>query len=226
MKTLMYVIFVAAIVLCASAGSVLAADIIANGSFESPDVASNSYTNTVPTGWNYDGLPLSYGCFLHVDTYGLPTPIPDGTQAVSMCGWAYNRFWQNTGVKYEAGKTYTLSFSLGKSAQEDALHTQAHLMYSTDPVDWGGGYDAARVSYYDADIALGQWNNKSISVTMTPGHDAIGKYIVLWFNVMEPQHSYTYFDNVQLAAVPEPSALLGLGSGLMGLVGFAVRRRR
>jgi hypothetical protein len=228
MKTFMYVISVAAIVLCASSGSVLAANLIQNGSFESPDVASNSYTNTVPDNWNYGGLPLSYYCFLHVDTYGLPTPIPDGTQAVSMCGWAENRFWQNTGVQFEAGKTYTLSFSLGKSAQEDAFHTQAHLMYSTDPYDWGGGYDAARVDYYDADVTLGQWNNKSIEVTIAPGSDAVGKYIVAYFNVRTAQTSYTYFDNIQLTTptVPEPSAMLALSTGLLGLIGFAGRRRR
>ncbi len=124
--------------------------------------------------------------------------------------------WQNTGEKFIAGATYTLSLEATAATSGSGLY-----LYLTDhdPMEGPDLGTSLVVDYFDVPDTDFSWNEYTTSYTATA--DDAGKDIIL----AAYGRSATYIDDVQVVSTaPEPSSLTLAGIGLLGLL--LVRRWR
>ena len=124
----------------------------------------------------------------------------------------------------EANTTYTVSAMVRKAAGAGSGFLK--LGFNSNPTDENGTN-----SYFSGPqfFAGDTYQRYYFSVSSTDHPEIVGRYISVWLNTDASDWSnYQDWDDVQLTAttVPEPGSLAALGAGLMGLVGFAARRRR
>lgn len=192
------------------------ANLLSNGSFESPDLGAGAhYSVAAPTSWT-GTAPLGYAIFNTIGG-GLSSILPvaqDGNQYLS------------TG-----SRTVTQGFIIGTAG--DFLLT----WYDNSTVQLGNNNESYGVRVIDSassDVANqvftitrpadGVWFQRSINLTGL----AAGNYSL----IIGAATSATYFDNVVLdaVAVPEPStylagALLALVCGVLGVRSLRSRKQ-
>jgi hypothetical protein len=205
----------------------LRADSIVNGSFESPVVPVGGFTNfasgsTGITGWTVigaaGGVSIVSGTF---SQNGISFPAENGTQWLDLTGDGTN---SNEGVQQTfastAGTQYTLSFWVGN------VNNPGGIFGTTSTVDvlLGG---APLITATNANTTTGTQTWDQFTTTFT----ATGSTSTLAFINGDPSlDNSNGLDNVAVNAsggpspVPEPSTLLLLGSGSLGLVGWARKK--
>lgn len=94
------------------------------------------------------------------------------------------------------------------------------------------GYDMPttyQVTIRKGEAVLGQWMQADMWVgASTPAAGIVGK-VGFWYTYDSMVGSFpesTDDFTVTIGPVPEPGSMLALGSGLLGMLGFAIRRRR
>jgi hypothetical protein len=219
MKTMLHkfaaVALAATLVMVLLAAQAFAATILSE-SFETPEQAGISWnTQKQPAGWGFSGVQR----FL-IDTVDWPvmgTP-PDGTQFETVYA---GYIWTNTGVQIALGTTYTLT-----------AWTNTELP-QTNGIAFGL-YAANDNTSLGINVGLGvypsggrgtPWIQRTVTYTGDSAHAGQYLAVLLGDNGLG---QYACYDKVSITtpdSVPEPSSLVAMAIGGLGLIP-ALRRRR
>lgn len=222
---------------------------ITNGDFE------NGLSGWTTGHWGSKDLPAQAFGTLYAYEFNNSTPVGATTvnpYAGTSVGWARTnarpseQIWIYVSqiVTVPAG-TYTVANAAWKAIAyhpEPTTKRVAAMFLVRKDGQIGSAYDPNNASTYVfrstawCDASLGNWIDKSLasgsSFTTTTGQvqfilayqDLTGDRDANW-----PEYAYAGFDNVVFTTnepIPEPSSLLALGSGFLGLAGFVIRRRK
>jgi Protein of unknown function (DUF642)/PEP-CTERM motif len=211
-------------------GLPLRADSIVNGSFETPVVPVGNFTNftngsTGITGWTVVGAPGGVSIVSGTFTQnGISFPAEAGTQWLDLTGDGTN---SNEGVSQSFATTngtqYTLSFWVGNVDNPGGIFgttSTVDVLFNGSPL-----LDAT-----NANTITGTQTWDQFTTTFT----ATGATSTLTFMNADPASDNSNgLDNVSVnlsgtpittSTVPEPSTLLLLGSGSLGLLGWARKK--
>jgi len=181
------------------------ANLITNGSFEAPDVASGSFL-ILPS---IPGWATTFGPGIEIQDHVAGSPF-DGIQHVELDSYANSGMLQQVAVT--AGALYDLSFAYsprpGISAASNGIEV------------WFDGALLAAVTGDGTGLVDTSWSILTYNVTPT------GNLVNLEFRAVGISDSLGgYIDDVQLvSAIPAPGAI-ALGAIGMSLVGWLRRRR-
>jgi hypothetical protein len=197
--------------------------LIKNGSFESPAVEEGSFSVGIPdwawTGWSSNTI----NAIIHPGGPGSrepwPTTPPPGIDGKNFCqlyasgDGGSGVLFQDTGIKYQAGVTYTLTAAFALQMTDGKFAPNCVMFLGNSSF---AQFGALTIS--EASLTTGEFKDQTVTYTATgseaPGDGtfgAAGDVIVgFWLVPNLPANSYLDLDNVRLKAPrqtrPVPSA--------------------
>ena len=212
-------LFVAASVVLAQAQNIP----ISNHSFENPPLADGASTFGI-TGWSGGGIIGT----INPDSSLFPGgAAPDGSNIAFIrtdeTSNFFGSFDQTLSAVVTANTLYTLTVDVGRGLTGDFGNFQVtlseaqernSLAFATGPAPAPGEFVTLTLTYFAEE-----------------GSPYLGRQLVVGatsFNAFSggDPNDTVYFDNFRLSAVPEPSSIVLMGFGALGLVACAVRRRK
>jgi hypothetical protein len=220
MRYVSFMILALALVATVMVGQGLAAVIaITNGDFESSTM--EYYAD--PPGWT-SGAAGSLASASKIPTGNLTAPADQGIWAVYLNGGTNVSLTQTLGDTLEA-TTYVLSakvahFGTGPDGTAPAQYanTIAELLA-------GGTVLTPTSSVIPADPGGKNWATKSWTFAIGDTDPLLGQTLSIKLSVIGGGGQGDV-DNVTLSSVPEPSTLVLVGIGLLGLLAYAWRKRK
>ena len=197
--------------------TVQAANLVANGSFETPGAPANLYTTTTPTSWS------AVGSSVDIIAAGYSGGVPsDGSQFVDLIGglpaWTFPTGIQQT-ILLDGGVTYELSFDYsGDNVATNPLLVEFGTLLP-DPTS----LSITGLNAFSDFGTVTPWGH--FSTTVTP--PISGSYL-LQFTTAGGANGGPYLDNVVVQAiseVPEASSLVAAAGAGLAMLGHIVRRR-
>lgn len=165
--------------------AILKAQGIKNGSFESPTIGTNTFQQTTPDSWIWDGLAGE----IFNGTNGVPWPNPFQGKQFADIGTTYSLSQAFT-IKESAD--YELSWS-DATASSDTVKTSP---YSVTVLN--GGFDIISSSKFEAYRSSGGWLTRSV-----PVHLNAGTYLLRFQGIGVMHGLDTLIDNVALQSLPD-----------------------
>jgi hypothetical protein len=188
---------------------------INNWSFENPPQNVNQFTTGSITGWTQVGGSNQWGVWRPVGASYFSS-VPDGLQVA----WTHSAgLSQTLADTVQPSTIYTLKVAVGDWDRSLYSHGYNITLKAGDTV-------LASLSGDTYAIPQHEFVDKELSYTSTSSDPNIGKALTI---VLSSDRVETNWDLVRLdatSAVPIPPSLFLLGSGLAGVVGFRVRRKR
>jgi hypothetical protein len=226
------------------AGSVQADFItVANSSFESPDVSTAKWQpmpqivdlSASVGAWAED--TTNSGVLYNDGTYrgGNTHTNVDGNQIAVVDSGVSRQIWQDMTTNYEAGKSYTLTVAMARSPGydgQDGDKCELRLFYRNQAgqqVTIGTPTQITRSALDPVELVDYSTTISGVQAGDAWAGKAIG--ISVYSTVLAgPTNGCWSIDNVRLswdnAPTPEPSAIVILATGLIGLLAYAWRKRR
>jgi hypothetical protein len=213
-----------------------AANLIQNGGFEDPTVASGSYQtigvgSTALPGWTIVGNPGN-NVDLVQTTYSEDPPngvnpfnAYEGLNALDLTG--NGNVGMAVGIQQSVdtvvGQQYTLTFFVGR-ATPNTGHTGPNAYAGLATIGLTID-DGARMNFMNSNSTPGQINWQGFSYTFTAMETST---LITFYNStpMVPPANFAGLDDVRLEAVPEPASVAMLASGALGLAFVRFARRR
>jgi glucuronoarabinoxylan endo-1,4-beta-xylanase len=183
-----------------------------NDSFEAQNIGEGNYLVGDPTGWNSSLSNGAVDAVISPDTNGTSEPWPaipvPGLNGTNFCQiYAYQAgggglVYQDTGIKYQAGYTYTLAaaFGLQVAGSFDAgssfgLYNSALTAVATTPVATN-------------QLTAGSFTHAAMNYTSTGNEGGNGDVIIGFYAPAATAPSYFDFDNVTLVASPSSTPFI------------------
>lgn len=194
------------------------ADIIVNGSFESPTVPVGSFTNfgagsTAITGWTVVGIDSAVVSSTFSQS-GITFNSQHGIQWIDLAGVTSNSMLSGVSqnVITTPGQIYRLSFCVG-STTDNTFFFPATVDLSID-----GG---TRLSFTNPIAPNTHIDWRQFSHSFSASNPITN---ITFFNGGAANNFHTGLDSVSLTAVPEPSS--AILTGIVGVAAMYFRRRR
>lgn len=194
----------------------LAANLVVNGSFESPAAPADWFSTAIPTGWT----ALGNGSTTDIIHTGYSGAVAsDGSQFVDLIGGGAGTLPSGLlqTLHLSGGQTYRLSFDyngdggLGGTLLEFALGSLVT-----------GSIDVTSLNVYPIFGATAPWQSHAVdfAVATTGNYDLV-------FQSLSGLYEGPFIDDVSLVAVPDPaSSLAGLACSTLGLLALRCWRRQ
>jgi hypothetical protein len=198
-----------ALLFCSVQGLAVPIEIV-NWSFETPVTADDTWGG-FPDGWNNAG-----GTTKVIAPVVNQPNAADGRQVGVL--WANSWITQTLNQSWRGNGTYTFTFSVAyASFSPSSPKARVYLRNANTGVNVGSwGADA---------LSYRVWTTRTITITDASAH--AGSPIQLVFGNANTATSYMMVDKVSLdGPVPEPAGVFAIATGLIGLAGMRVNRRR
>jgi len=178
---------------------------IGNYSFEAQTVADGSYSVVTPTSWSVSGPSAGVVALVNpsaTDGRGFSANPPglDGSNYCQIYSTGANdtgSVYQDTGVSYTAGTTYTLTGAFGMES-DSPFPTGTLNLYNSS------GVVIASTTVSAANLTTGSFKDFSVTYTATGGGNESGNgnyHILVGFQVNGAAQSTSFdFDNLRLAS--------------------------
>lgn len=194
---------------------VVRAELIVNGGFEAPEVASAegwagySSGSTGITNWTVGSAEGGAQVFTNSLMGGLNAVLQNGTQVLQVGGNGGSGLGSiSQTLSTTAGQSYRISFDGG---YRDDNSTFAIVVTFGDTQKTFSGSISAWERFSFTAMASGDSTALTLANQGTPGEGYPPRYLV---------------DNVSVTTIPEPSAYIMIVSALCGLLAYAWRKRK